>query len=483
MTEKKPRRARRPKAAAPPRYDVAISYASEDIESADVLASRFRQDGYRLFYAPSRLHRLLGLELLPELRRVFSEPATFVVALVSPAYLRKVATMTELEAAAPKAGDRLIIALCGGANLPEPYIQSSYADVEKFGIEAIAVQISNTLGERIDRQPNVTFRPVGDFEFEPTILPIDRPEQAYRVEDVDFIDTEQSHIVDIHTPSLEWDDPRLYVTRHAGVAWPPGLPFPTRDDIVAAKAETAALVTTKAREGWPIFNGRKFGVAMVQRTRTPENERHRIIIQTYETDYLTSLFAKRLYWRLSADGFRLHPSGSLAGISGLIASIGMDALLFFRGEDGPRILIARRSHNVANAAGTGGRLHVSMNEGVSASDRYATEFDARATIYRGLKEELHIDRHEISHVEIYEPFVELTNLELGFFVAAYTPLTWSDLEKRAAFASDSHLELADLTSIPATRAGVQSLLGGGQATTNLLRFCLQSAAYRQLISD
>ena len=131
-------------------YDVAISYSSEDTELADVIANRLRQDGLRCFYNPNRLHKLLGLDISDSLRKIYSCSQTFVVALVSSAYMRKKYPMEELESALSKGAGNLILVKINGAKLPEHTDGISYSEYI-LGITdpyLIATHISQALSQR-----------------------------------------------------------------------------------------------------------------------------------------------------------------------------------------------------------------------------------------------------------------------------------------------------------------------------------------------
>jgi hypothetical protein len=454
-------------------YDVAISYASDDIAIADVIASRLRQDGFRCYYNPNRLHKLLGLEIGPALEAIYGHPDIFVIAIISPISLTKDYPRRELAAAIGKGGDKLIPVRVANATLPDALQTRSYADHDKFGTEAIAIQVSNAVAEKIGRPESVA-RP--RITFEPSMRVLDHPPFPYLLENVEFCDTGQEYIVDIHSTGLELPSPLHYVTRTDAEA--PAAPFSTVSarDIAAAKGETCALIERKKASGWPIFNGRKYGVASLQRTRTPEAERHRLIVHVYETDYVTSQFAKRLYRRLKpTDDVALELSHDWSSYSGLLASFGFDILLLAPSAEGPRLLLSRRSGNVANAETSGGRWHVSMNEGVSKSDRYSPDFDASATVYRGFAEELNLHRVDLRRIDLHEPFLELDNFEIGISGVAYTAMDIEEIKPLARQAADSLLETATFHDIEASASAIRAFLAAsGGECTNLLRFGLQS---------
>jgi hypothetical protein len=204
-----------------------------------------------------------------------------------------------------------------------------------------------------------------------------------------------------------------------------------------------------------------------------------LAFDVFETDYFTSQFAKHLY-KSRAEHFTIDPGSDFSSFNRLLCSFGFNLLLFAAGKKTPSLILSTRSANVANAAATAGLHHVSMNEGVSQSDRYAPEFDAAATIFRGLKEELGLNRADIARVDLYEPFLELNNCEVGQFATAYTTLSDETVLARVKRASDALLESANLFAIEATAASIGRFIAADAPRTNLLAYCLGSAVQHEL---
>lgn len=465
-------------------FDIAISYASENIDVADVIAVRLRRDGFRCFYAPNRLHKLLGTPLPRSLEEVFGDPSVVVVALVSTEYLRKDWTRKEYEAAVARNPNKMIVVRYPGQCLPDAISDHSYADLERFGPEGVALQISAAIGEQFGIQSR--FSPMAQTRIKSEIKDIeaiDYPDQPYSLDDVTFLDTERENLIDVYSNDFEFEKLEDYISLGNNTFGHTFKPIGvTEDDILESKAETRRLVDIKQASGWSVFNGKKFGVTQIQRSRTAESEDHLLSVIVYTTDYYSSQFAKRLYRRLRADA-RIKPflSGSLSPYAGLLRSFGFDLVLFAGQEGTPHIVLTRRSANVANADETKGYWHVSMNEGLSASDRYNQEFSAAPTVYRGFFEELGLNRADLVRVELFEPFIELRNFEPAIIGAAYTPLSAAEVISRAKEASDTLLEHDGFMAIPATADAVTAFLESGAPKTNVLEFCLRSVLQRELL--
>lgn len=292
--------------------------------------------------------------------------------------------------------------------------------------------------------------------------------------------------MDLYSQERQFDDPAHYVTR--GLCdLPPDDPFAcvTWKNIEVAKEEAKNHIAARDAAGWPVFNGRKFGVSRIRRSRSPEYEFHRLVVNIYETDYFTSLFAKRLYSQLNPDfKLRIDRNHDLSRYSGLLASFGFDILLFLPHRGVPHLLLAKRSMNVSEASTFGGLWHVSMNEGLSTSDRFDSEFDSSSTFYRGFDEELNLRQSSINRAELFEPSLQYANFEIGITGAAYTPLEMEDLCRHAELAADIVLETDRLSAIPATSEEISRFLHDDRASmTDSLAFALQSVLIRGITAE
>ncbi len=462
-------------------YDVAISYASEDVSIADAIATRLRRDGFSCFYGPNRMHKLLGLPLPPKLAEIYGAEGIVVVALISKSYLEKEWTMREFRYATSRDENRMIVVKVDDASLPPEVADLGYADLRVSGANGVAGQISAALEDRFEKKTRFAEmtrgRPSSGSEAMPVsdIAVLDHSDHSYRLDQVTFTHAGEEQIVDTSLDALEFDDLEEYVRLGSNG---PKLGV-TKEDVFAAKAEVRELVDRKRSSGWQVFNGKKFGVSAFRRSRTEESEEHLLNVVVYLTDYFTSQFAKRLYRRLRARG-AIEPdySRSLTEYAGLLRSFGFDLLLLAPRGGEPHLILSQRSANIANSDETQGHWHVAMNEGLSLSDRYDQEFDASATTYRGFFEELGLERADIARVELFEPFVEERNFEPAIFGVAYTRLDANVVLKKARQASDTLLEHGDLKAIPATAKAIRSLLDSGEPLTNVLAFCLESCLRR-----
>ena len=479
-------------------YEVAISYASEDTGIADTVATRLLRDGYGCFYNPNRLHKLLGLSLSGSLEKIYGNPNTVVVALISSSYLTKRWPQLEFAKAINREPCNLIVVKIGDCVLPSKLRDISYISIPFDGGnrgDIVSRQISATLESQFNISHSLRELEVGSpLSKTDDIAILDHPDSPYSTQDITFVDADPLQTIDVYTDDFEFDDLDSYISLKTGRGV---LDLDvTKQDILSSKFLVREQVDHKKKSGWEIFNGKKFGVSAIRRSRTPETENHLLNVILYETDYFSSLFSKKLYHRLKKRG-AISPdvSGGLNKYAGLMRSFGFDILLFAPKDGKPHVIFARRSNNVANAIDSSLQWHVSMNEGLSLSDRYSREFHADATVYRGFQEELGLFRREISHLDLFEPFIEMKNFEPALIGAAYTTLDLETIVARAERASDSMLERdssshsegpycgnSGILALPAEENSICDFLSSGEPMTHILEFTLKRFLERGLFA-
>jgi hypothetical protein len=80
-------------------FDVAISYASEDVDFASDLANQLRSAGVRVFWDRFELSDLLGVNIHRRFHKVFSKKTRYTLMLISKSYAKKAWTDQECIAA------------------------------------------------------------------------------------------------------------------------------------------------------------------------------------------------------------------------------------------------------------------------------------------------------------------------------------------------------------------------------------------------
>lgn len=131
------------------RYDVALSYASEDRLHAEAIAKGLQAAKKRVFFDHDCRSRLLGRTLSAELETIYSKRATYCVLLVSARYKEKRWTREELRAALMGAAltqrsDYVIPVRLDATQLEELPEDTVYVPIER-GYEAIIADILEKL--------------------------------------------------------------------------------------------------------------------------------------------------------------------------------------------------------------------------------------------------------------------------------------------------------------------------------------------------
>ena len=469
-------------------YQVAISYASEDTVVADSIASRLNQDGYNCFYGPHKLHKIMGLDLPDTLETIYSSPSIVVVVLFSTNYFEKDYPQREYRAALSGGLDRMVPVRIGDVEVPDEFQTKLYVESSR---SHMAIEVSQAVGEKVKNR--VTPRPPLQKSYrissEETVEALDNPAFPYDLQDVDFAIQESPYYVDVYSDSFEFESPAGYLTRLSdNNAVPSEFSHISREMILEAKADVRNLIEERELSGWPVFNGKMFGVGNISRGRSIDNdqtaEKHTIRFSVYKTDYFTGTFGRKLYARLSPDrSIRVDVNSNFEQYSGILASFGVNAMLYGPVNGEPHLLFMKRSTNVANAAVHGGMWHVSMNEGMSLTDGFAGDFDTSETFFRGFKEELNVDKFSIVRTEMYEPFLEYKNFEIGIFGAAYTEIDLRDVVLSMKRAADYRLENSDYLILKADLESIVKLRNTHEKNTNILNFCLDSIISRQMFTQ
>lgn len=209
-----------------------------------------------------------------------------------------------------------------------------------------------------------------------------------------------------------------------------------------------------------LFNGLKYGVFNLRVTRFGENEAPGVELYLFRTDYFTHRVFRSIYHELKAAN---HPIAR-ANVDNFLqyrpffTSFGVNALLIAEGPKSKEIILSRRS---ARVHGGRARYHVTMNEGLSQTDKDPFgRVDLELCFKRGLLEELGIsnDLYRLAtRSAFYDFFLERTNLELGLSAVFELDVGFqTDVEP--LIARDKTLEADSFTSIPLKAAPIQEFV-------------------------
>ena len=118
------------------KYDVALSYASEQEVFVGRVAKILQEEGLELFYAPDREREYQAQDMCRRFYRIYRYQCEFAVCFVSKEYLQKDYTMMEYESSCLKNKDtgknRMIVVNFDGSNLPCLDPDISYIDAKNI---------------------------------------------------------------------------------------------------------------------------------------------------------------------------------------------------------------------------------------------------------------------------------------------------------------------------------------------------------------
>ena len=164
------------------------------------------------------------------------------------------------------------------------------------------------------------------------------------------------------------------------------------------------------------FNGQKYGIFDLKFTRFGKNENPGAVITLFKTDYFTHRIFRSIYHQLKSENHEIKNStaDNFLKYNPFLTSFGLNTVLICHGEKGKEVVLSKRSGRVH---GDKSRYHISMNEGLSQTDKDAFgKVDLELCFRRGLMEEIGIDNNIYqlaSRTAFYDFFLEKTNFEVG----------------------------------------------------------------------
>jgi len=123
-------------------YDVAISFAGQDRDTAEQLASELSSRGLSVFYDRDQQANLWGKDLYQHLADVYSSRARFCLVLVSQHYLGRAWTKHELSSAQSRAfqqdAEYILPVRLDDTELPGLPVTVGYLDLRQVSLAAVA---------------------------------------------------------------------------------------------------------------------------------------------------------------------------------------------------------------------------------------------------------------------------------------------------------------------------------------------------------
>lgn len=236
-----------------------------------------------------------------------------------------------------------------------------------------------------------------------------------------------------------------------------------------------------------IFNGEKYGIYNLRITKSNDREeRSRLNIEVFETDYFTHCVFRSIYKQLVQENNAIAMAGkeNLMQYRAFLTSFGINTFVITNtstGETGESIIFATRSSRVANSNGKP-IIHLTMNEGLSQTDFDSSEVSITQCLYRGLREELGIKERErdyITNNSFTDLFLEKNNFEIGIVSQVKMDISFEDLKAMYNIAKDSQLETDSLIEVKLKESEINKFLNSNKNNiSNACRYALNMILYR-----
>lgn len=264
------------------------------------------------------------------------------------------------------------------------------------------------------------------------------------------------------------------------------------------------------------FNNKKYGIYDIFTDRLGIDEHQGLQITLYDTDYFTHRVMKYVYRRMATDGcadFQTLQGVQRGDIFGpraqhdyrcLLTSLGVNALVICRRLGGAReevmafglsdtmyraIVFSRRSHEVAvgpNQEKSGvSPLHVTMNEGLSATDYEPINGAASLAgcLKRGLSEELGITDKILSQATkaaFLDVMLVRESFEIGITAVVEFPTPWEEWSRNPA--RDRNMETMGFEVVALNRKEVARIMQlNSLEITGACKYALSRLAARENI--
>ena len=148
-------------------YAVAISFAGEDRDYAELLAEEFAERDLEVFYDRFEEDELWGKNLFEHLQSAYREKARFCVVLVSKAYAKKRWPQHEFRSAQERAlvdDEYILPVIIENLELPGLYTTKGYLDARQKSPEEIADLLLKKVDRDIEKEEDEVTEDDSDAE-------------------------------------------------------------------------------------------------------------------------------------------------------------------------------------------------------------------------------------------------------------------------------------------------------------------------------
>ena len=126
------------------KYDIAVSYASEQEEFVSRVVKVLRMENKKVFFAPEDEKEYKAKDMFEEFYQIYRYRSKFVVCFISKEYLKKEYTLHEYESAYnknKKDNGKLIVVSMDGTLPPHYDRDKNYIDAQKY----IEIQVADEI--------------------------------------------------------------------------------------------------------------------------------------------------------------------------------------------------------------------------------------------------------------------------------------------------------------------------------------------------
>jgi hypothetical protein len=231
---------------------------------------------------------------------------------------------------------------------------------------------------------------------------------------------------------------------------------------------------SKLEQNHTIFNGEKYGVFRVHRKRTvDEKENASLYIDLFKTDYFTHSVFRSIYKELKEIGAaisKIEKIEDLQRYSPFTTSFGINTFVILDTANDKHIIFSKRS-KFLNKENPVSKWHVTMNEGLTETDKEGRDVSLIKCLHRGLREELGIREEHHKYIieeHFMDLFLEMNKFEIGLTSFVTMDMSFSKLQELYSIAKDGELETDTIISIPLKENILKEFIKNEELTSHTL---------------
>lgn len=313
------------------------------------------------------------------------------------------------------------------------------------------------------------------------ILSLDHADPHYELQDISVKDTGKNLYIGFPSELLDEIrelDPNFDI--RSSVSFDQETDFRNLEDLTGIaglaqmiqmhKIQVAREFIQLIGEGRTLFNGTKYGVYRIKPGRTSdEKENSSLRIELFKTDYFTHRVFRSIYKELVNQN---HPIGEVRKFEELhkyypfLTSFGMNTFVLLDNGDDIEIIFAKRSKYISKQESES-LWHVTMNEGLTGTDKDGKDVSLIKCLHRGLQEELgiRVEHHRFIEEEYFmDLFLEKESFEIGITSYVKLNMDLNQIKQLYIGAQDAELETDALEAVDLSSKKIKKFLENNKLT-------------------